>query len=215
MKSHRKISSLEHHLYYQRNKDIILSNIRKQKMIGNWKQLETIKCLYCEEEFIPKSKINKWCCNECHYKYLRERYIKKTKHDIRKCKRCGKEFVSNNNNQLYCSKECNKLFFKNRYKQIQNGEINYSNGNVYTFLRIRFEILKRDNFQCQYCGRTPKKDKCKLVIDHIIPRNNGGLTEVNNLITSCEECNLGKTDILLEERQLNKIEKKNGNLSKN
>lgn len=39
--------------------------------------------------------------------------------------------------------------------------------------------------------------------DHIRPANKGGVLIVNNLVTSCEECNLGKRDILLEERQLN------------
>jgi len=50
-----------------------------------------------------------------------------------------------------------------------------------------------------------KKDNCKLHIDHIIPRSKGGTDEPFNLITSCVECNLGKTDILLEKRQLNKL----------
>lgn len=64
--------------------------------------------------------------------------------------------------------------------------------NLPSFLRTRFRIFARDNFQCQYCGRSPRKDRCKLEIDHIIPRNNNGSDEESNLITSCKECNLGK-----------------------
>jgi hypothetical protein len=63
-------------------------------------------------------------------------------------------------------------------------------------IRMRFQILERDNFMCQYCGRTPQ-DGAKLVIDHVNPVSNGGKTELSNLITSCFECNSGKTDILL------------------
>lgn len=64
-------------------------------------------------------------------------------------------------------------------------------------LRLRFRIFKRDNFTCQYCGRTPQ-DGAKLVTDHINPVANGGLTVFDNLIASCFECNSGKSDFLLE-----------------
>ncbi len=58
-------------------------------------------------------------------------------------------------------------------------------------LNLRFKVLHRDNFTCQYCGRMPK-DGIKLEIDHIIPRKNGGETLFENLITACSECNEGK-----------------------
>lgn len=63
-------------------------------------------------------------------------------------------------------------------------------------LRLRFEILSRDKFTCQYCGRTPQ-DGAKLAIDHIIPFSKGGKTISENLITSCSKCNAGKGDIIL------------------
>lgn len=77
--------------------------------------------------------------------------------------------------------------------------------NVCGWYKIRFEIFKRDNFTCQYCGRNVKKDKIKIHCDHIIPRSKGGKNNKKNLITSCEECNLGKSDVLLEDKILNKI----------
>jgi hypothetical protein len=61
--------------------------------------------------------------------------------------------------------------------------------------KLRFEILKRDNFTCQYCGGTPRMGYI-LQIDHIIPLSKGGLTEKENLITSCWVCNSGKSNIL-------------------
>lgn len=56
--------------------------------------------------------------------------------------------------------------------------------------RLRFEIFKRDNFTCQYCGVQPPD--VVLVIDHITPISAGGDSDPMNLITACETCNQGK-----------------------
>ena len=61
---------------------------------------------------------------------------------------------------------------------------------------LRFRIFLRDNFKCQYCGRTIE-DGIRLDCDHIVPVSKGGKTEMNNLITSCHICNIGKKDILV------------------
>lgn len=58
--------------------------------------------------------------------------------------------------------------------------------------RLRFEVFKRDEFTCQYCGAHPPA--VVLVVDHINPVAAGGDTEINNLITACEPCNQGKSD---------------------
>jgi 5-methylcytosine-specific restriction endonuclease McrA len=58
---------------------------------------------------------------------------------------------------------------------------------------LRYQILKRDNYTCQACGRSPKTETgVKLHIDHIIPVSKGGKTEPDNLQTLCDLCNLGK-----------------------
>jgi hypothetical protein len=62
--------------------------------------------------------------------------------------------------------------------------------------RARFEIFKRDGFRCQYCGLTPPN--VILHLDHILAVANGGSNEDLNLITSCQSCNLGKSDVPLE-----------------
>lgn len=115
------------------------------------------------------------------------------------CKNCNNKFLSNKKRKKFCSIICNKEWFKKR-----NSLIPFEEKIKNSFLKLRFEIFKKDNFMCQYCGRNPKDNKCKLVIDHIIPRALGGTNDINNLTTSCESCNLGKRDILLENRQLNK-----------
>ena len=61
---------------------------------------------------------------------------------------------------------------------------------------LRFDILKRDNFTCQYCGGKPPE--VTLEIDHIIPRSEGGETKLDNLITSCRKCNSGKRNKKLQ-----------------
>jgi HNH endonuclease/Homing endonuclease associated repeat len=60
-------------------------------------------------------------------------------------------------------------------------------------LSLRYQVLKRDNFKCVRCGRTPAKDiGVELHIDHKIPYSKGGKTELENLQTMCSDCNLGK-----------------------
>lgn len=62
--------------------------------------------------------------------------------------------------------------------------------------KLRFEVFKRDEFACQYCGR--KTPEAILEIDHIIPISKGGDDDLENLTTSCFECNRGKGDSLLD-----------------
>lgn len=64
-------------------------------------------------------------------------------------------------------------------------------------LRLRFSILKRDNFSCRKCGRSPAKDpNIILHVDHVIPWSKDGETVIDNLETLCEQCNLGKSNVL-------------------
>lgn len=63
--------------------------------------------------------------------------------------------------------------------------------------RMRFDVLKRDHFTCQYCGgKSPEKI---LHIDHIKPVSKGGKNTMLNLVTSCIDCNLGKSNKLLSD----------------
>jgi len=57
--------------------------------------------------------------------------------------------------------------------------------------RVRFEVLHRDNYICRACGRG-SENGVKLQVDHIIPVDWGGETQLSNLQTLCEECNAGK-----------------------
>lgn len=57
---------------------------------------------------------------------------------------------------------------------------------------LRFEVFKRDRFTCVYCGATPPG--VLLHIDHVIPVAGGGDNTIDNLVTACQPCNLGKSD---------------------
>ena len=61
--------------------------------------------------------------------------------------------------------------------------------------KTRFEVFKRDGFICQYCGSHPPK--AILHVDHIVPVAKGGGNEMDNLVTSCDQCNSGKGAIPL------------------
>lgn len=78
--------------------------------------------------------------------------------------------------------------------------------------KVRFEVFKRDSFKCQYCGRNAPD--VVLNIDHIIPVAKGGTSDISNLITSCFDCNSGKSDRQLSDntiiqKQYNELEKLN------
>ena len=54
---------------------------------------------------------------------------------------------------------------------------------------IRWQVFARDSFTCQYCGRRPP---IVLEVDHRTSIANGGDDDIDNLVTSCADCNRGK-----------------------
>jgi hypothetical protein len=56
--------------------------------------------------------------------------------------------------------------------------------------RQRILVLSRDNFQCQYCGR--RAPDVELHVDHRKSIHDDGDNSLENLVTSCKLCNLGK-----------------------
>lgn len=74
--------------------------------------------------------------------------------------------------------------------------------------KLRFEVFKRDSFTCQYCGG--KAPDVILHVDHISPVAKGGGNDILNLITSCQQCNLGKGPRTLTDRA--EIEKQRAQL---
>ena len=55
----------------------------------------------------------------------------------------------------------------------------------------RFEILRRDAYQCQICGKSAA-DGVKLEVDHKLAVARGGGNDDGNLWALCFDCNSGK-----------------------
>jgi 5-methylcytosine-specific restriction endonuclease McrA len=62
---------------------------------------------------------------------------------------------------------------------------------------LRFAVFVRDGFRCRYCG-IGACDGAVLHADHVIPASRGGPTNIDNLVTACLDCNLGKSDKLIQ-----------------
>lgn len=146
--------------------------------------------------------------NSCH----------KTK-DVLKCDLCGKKskivcvlqnstetvvvgFVHDNKKDCF-KKAFENMFFGNDDKYVNCCQIedidfddrkeNKKRVRAKMTLKLRYEILKRDNFQCVLCGKKPPE--VILVVDHIKPVCEGGQSEKDNLRTLCFKCNSGKGGI--------------------
>lgn len=57
--------------------------------------------------------------------------------------------------------------------------------------RLRFEIFRRDNHACRYCGASAPE--ATLTIDHVVPVTLGGTDDPSNLVAACKDCNSGKS----------------------
>jgi len=69
----------------------------------------------------------------------------------------------------------------------------------------RHNIFERDKSTCQYCGKIfERKD---LNLDHVIPRDKGGLTTWENIVCSCIPCNTRKGNRLHYEVNMHLIKK--------
>jgi len=55
---------------------------------------------------------------------------------------------------------------------------------------VRFDVLRRDEFTCKYCGR--QSPVVILEVDHLVPVAKGGTDSQDNLVTACFDCNRGK-----------------------
>lgn len=69
----------------------------------------------------------------------------------------------------------------------------------------RQNVFERDKNICQYCGK--KFDRKDLNIDHVVPRQHGGLTTWTNVVCSCIECNSRKANRTPEQARMMLIRK--------
>ncbi len=138
------------------------------------------KDLQIKLKLLPRGTFKKRNIKGKTYYYLQYREKEKIIH-----KYYGKELPVELNKQILL-RQC----IINKIRQLEPLlfalRISKRKGNRYN----RFDILKRDNFTCQYCGKKPPE--VELEVDHIIPLSKGGSNEEKNLTTSCERCNYEK-----------------------
>ncbi len=60
---------------------------------------------------------------------------------------------------------------------------------------IQWNVFRRDNYTCQYCGR----NDVPLTIDHVIRWENMGQTHEDNLISACGKCNKTRGNMEFED----------------
>lgn len=61
----------------------------------------------------------------------------------------------------------------------------------------RENVIHRDGYTCQYCGR--RRRERDLTLDHVLPRSRGGKDTWTNLVAACYACNARKGDRTPEE----------------
>jgi hypothetical protein len=54
----------------------------------------------------------------------------------------------------------------------------------------RYKVLERDKFKCQLCGKSPPQ--IELEVDHIVPKAEKGRDNIENLRSTCKDCNRGR-----------------------
>lgn len=58
---------------------------------------------------------------------------------------------------------------------------------------LRYQVLKKAKFRCELCGISAEQKA--IDVDHIVPRNKGGKTVIENLQALCYTCNSQKRDL--------------------
>ena len=75
-----------------------------------------------------------------------------------------------------------KIIVLSLYDRLPRKEVKFTRHNVFL----------RDKFTCQYCGdQFAERD---LNLDHVVPRDKGGKTTWENIVTSCIRCNTRKAN---------------------
>lgn len=74
----------------------------------------------------------------------------------------------------------------------------YINYRGYEIVLSRKNILRRDEFRCQYCGQHDPQ----LTLDHVVPKRHGGKDTWENLVAACIRCNNVKGDRTPEQAEM-------------
>ena len=184
------------------------------------------KCIVCGKSFMKyKYDINigrgKYCSNQCRfvankkglggYKNVRgeNHYLWNGGKIKRICKFCKKEFsiapselAKKEGSGNFCSKSCSGKYHSGSLSSSWRGGKTSKTRllrNSIDALNFRKDVMDRDNYTCQKCG----KRGGKLNAHHIIPLSKDASLsgDITNGVTLCEECH---------KKEHQRINKKNG-----
>lgn len=137
-------------------------------------------CVFCNLEFNPKRKEQKFCNHSCSAKFTNKDQSR-VKH---KCLLCNK--ATHHGSRRFCSKVCREVYLIKEWKSGNiNGATDY--GSIKTF--VREHLLKECSYKCSQCGFNkphPVSGTTILQVDHI----NGNCfdSSSNNLRILCPNC---------------------------
>lgn len=55
--------------------------------------------------------------------------------------------------------------------------------------RLRAQVARRARYRCEYCGLPERFAGHRHEVDHVVPRQHGGVTDLANLAFACLRCN--------------------------
>lgn len=172
-----------------------------------------MKCIVCENEYVQKTRIHKFCSKKCKGKYEGQQRSKKPKTKI--CAMCKIEFQPYTSLDKFCSANCrveNQKSHRTRRwnaestaKRIGENNPAYRNG-MYSrntkrtnegdklFLRVRNGMRERmkNDYGYIFCERCGTTSTYQFEMHHIVYRsekpNHPHLHSEKNLINLCMEC---------------------------
>lgn len=180
-------------------------NPNSGKNNGNWQNAKVrVECERCGSEFgyYPSNKKGVYCptCVSEADEFLGDHYVEV--HDIarlqRECDFCGIDIsvlVSERESGAgrFCSREC----LSNWMSENRRGKDHHHwlpGDSTYTgqWWEARRTALERDDYQCQYCGKTAEEIGRNPDVHHITPlrsfENPHEAHEIGNLISLCRSC---------------------------
>ena len=95
----------------------------------------------------------------------------------------------------FCSQECSEDFQIEPLEFLHPAIVRlkkYAPRHIKKRRYNRTGVFRRDRYNCQYCGTTCKTSD--LTIDHVRPRDMGGITSWENCVACCYDCNNKKAN---------------------
>jgi len=59
---------------------------------------------------------------------------------------------------------------------------------------LRATVFERDGRRCRYCRLNQTGQAATFHVNHVVPKSQGGSTELDNLVLQCPYCSLHKAD---------------------